>query len=134
MATHEYSVKTQGNTKISKHFRVREFACKDGTDSVMISSELVWTLEKIREHFNRPIIINSAYRTPNHNKAVGGSPSSRHLLGQAADIVVKDVPPSTVYAFCSSLLTTGGVGKYDTFTHVDVRKKKKSRWDYTKKK
>lgn len=133
MATHEYSVKTQGNTKISKHFRVREFACKDGTDSVMISSELVWTLEKIREHFNSPVIINSAYRTPNHNKAVGGSPSSRHLLGQAADIRVKDVPPSTVYAFCSSLLTTGGVGKYNTFTHVDVRKKK-SRWDYTKKK
>lgn len=123
MATHEYSVKTQGNTKISKHFRVLEFACKDGTDSVIISSELVWTLEKIREHFNRPVIINSAYRTPTHNKAVGGSPSSRHLLGQAADIVVKDVPPSTVYAFCSSLLTTGGVGKYDTFTHVDVRKK-----------
>ena len=38
MAIHEYSVKTQGNTKISEHFRVREFACKDGTDSVLIAS------------------------------------------------------------------------------------------------
>ena len=133
MSIHEYSLKKQGNANISKHFKVKEFACKDGNDSIMIASELVWTLEKIREHFNKPVIINSAYRTPTHNKAVGGSPSSRHLLGQAVDIRIKGVSPSTVYAFCSSLLNTGGVGKYDTFTHVDVRKVK-SRWDYTKKK
>lgn len=133
MAIREYSVKTQGNIKISKHFRVKEFACKDGTDSVMIEDSLVWTLEKIREHFNKPVIINSGYRTPDYNKRVGGSLCSQHILGKAADIHIDGVDPSIVYAFCDSLLTKGGVGKYKTFTHVDVRPRK-TRWDYTNKK
>ena len=43
-------------------------------------------LEPLRDHCQKPIIINSAYRTPAANKAAGGSPSSLHLEGLAADI------------------------------------------------
>lgn len=49
---------------------------------------LVYTLlEPIRELWGCPIHINSAYRSPEVNKAVGGSKNSQHVLGQAADIV-----------------------------------------------
>lgn len=45
-------------------------------------------LQRIREHLQRPVIVTSAYRGPEVNKAVGGVTSSDHTRGQAADIVV----------------------------------------------
>lgn len=110
------------------NFRVNEFACSDGSDPVFISPELVKVLQKIRNHFKVPVTINSAYRTPTKNKAVGGTAYSQHLYGTAADIVVKGVPPKTVAAYAETLLQgTGGIGIYNTFVHIDVRKTK-SRW------
>lgn len=44
------------------------------------------TLNFIREKFGRPIIVNSAYRTPEVNKKVGGAKRSLHMQGRAADI------------------------------------------------
>lgn len=81
-----YSVKRQDNVKLSSNFTVKEFACKDGSDSVLIDSSLIEVLQKIREHFGKPVIINSAYRTPEHNRRVGGSSGSYHVKGMAADI------------------------------------------------
>ena len=57
-----YSKAKDGGTALSAHFKVREFACHDGTDTVFISSELVGILEKIRVHFGKPVTINSGYR------------------------------------------------------------------------
>lgn len=123
-----YSKAKDGNKKITENFRVREFACSDGSDPIFISHTLVEVLQKIRDHFNAPVTINSAYRTPGKNKAVGGAAYSQHLYGTAADITVKGVKPSDVATYAESLLTNyGGVGRYATFTHVDVRAQK-SRW------
>lgn len=47
-------------------------------------------LDPLREAFGRPIIVTSGYRCPELNKAVGGSPTSAHLQGYAADLVPKD--------------------------------------------
>lgn len=47
-------------------------------------------LEPLRQHFNCPIIIGSGYRCPTLNKAVGGSPTSQHMTGEAADIHIPD--------------------------------------------
>lgn len=110
------------------NFKVNEFACSDGSDPVFISPELVKLLQQIRDHFKAPVSINSGYRTPTKNKAVGGAAYSQHLYGLAADITVKGVAPSEVYDYADSLLPyTGGIGLYKTFVHVDVRKTK-SRW------
>ncbi len=46
-------------------------------------------LQCIREHFGKPVHITSGYRTAAHNAAVGGSKSSQHLLGRAADFYVE---------------------------------------------
>ena len=129
-----YSRAKDGLTKISDHFKVREFACSDGSDAIFIAPALVDVLEKIRLHFNKPVHINSAYRTHTKNKAVGGATYSQHMYGTAADIVVGDKKtgiesPKTVSAYAETLLkNTGGIGIYSSFTHIDVRKVK-SRWN-----
>ena len=124
-----YSKAKDGNTALTKNFKVREFACSDGTDVIFISMDLVEVLQKIRDHFGKAVNINSAYRTPAKNKQVGGAAYSQHLYGMAADISIKGVAPKEVAAFAETLLPkTGGIGIYDSFAHVDVRAVK-SRWN-----
>jgi len=85
-------------------------------------------LQKIRDHFGKPVNINSGYRTPGKNKQVGGAAYSQHLYGTAADISIKGVSPGTVADYAETLLpNSGGIGIYGTFTHVDVRTAR-SRW------
>lgn len=123
-----YSKKQDGNTKVSANFRVREFACTDGSDPIFISPDLVDILQKIRSHFGKAVTITSAYRTPTKNKACGGTTYSQHLYGMAADIKVSGITPKKVAEYAESLLTgKGGIGIYDTFTHIDVRTTK-ARW------
>lgn len=107
---------------ISKYFKRREFACKCGCGQDTVDAELLKILEDVREHFGRPVIINSANRCPTHNKRVGGASKSVHLTGKAADIRVKDVAPDIVHAYLTSKYAGKyGIGKYNTFTHVDSR-------------
>lgn len=124
-----YSKKKDGNKKLSANFRVREFACSDGSDPIFIDTDLVKILQKIRNHFGKAVTITSAYRTPTHNKSVGGTTYSQHLYGRACDIKVKSVSPAKVAAYVEKLMPNkGGIGIYKTFTHVDVRAVK-SRWN-----
>ena len=125
-----YSVKRDGDGRVSKHFRVREFASKDGADKVLIDDDLVTLLENIREAAGgKAVTINSGYRSPAHNKAVGGVANSQHVKGTAADIVVEGTDPLTVGQIAEYLLgDRGGIGVYQTFTHVDTRANR-SRWD-----
>lgn len=48
-------------------------------------------LEPVREHFGRPVLVTSGYRAPTLNKAIGGSGTSQHCLGEAADFTVQGV-------------------------------------------
>lgn len=131
MAINAYSLAKDGTTYISKNFRVREFACKDGSDPIFIDDDLVDILQQIRDHFGKAVTITSAFRTANYNssKKVGGAKYSQHLYGKAADIKVSGVAASAVADYVETLMpNTGGIGRYSTFTHVDVRKVK-SRWN-----
>lgn len=128
MTIKAYSKKKDGNSELTRNFRVKEFACSDGSDPIFIDSDLVAVLQKIRDHFGKSVKITSAYRTPAKNKAVGGQAYSQHLYGRAADIKVKGIAPKTVAAYAETLLKNkGGIGTYATFTHVDVRAAK-ARW------
>lgn len=119
------------NTKISPHFESREFICGCGKSSCtvsFISEELLFLLEEIRLYFNEPISVSSGYRCISHNLAVGGSNNSYHKRGEAADITVRDVMPQQVQEFIEKRYPNEyGLGKYKTFTHIDVRKNK-ARW------
>ena len=135
MAIKQYSLKADSKKKLSPNFTVYEFRCRDGTDTILIDEALVVLLQCIREHFNKPVVITSGYRTAAHNAAVGGSKSSQHLLGRAADIQVEDTAVEDVAAYAESLLPGwGGVGRYPVksgrtkgWVHVDTRANK-SRW------
>ena len=130
MAIKQYSLKKDGAAQLSPAFRVREFRCRDGTDTILIDEGLVVLLQCIREHFGKPVTITSGYRTARHNAAVGGAAFSQHCYGRAADIRVKEVAVDTLADYAETLLPgTGGIGRYPAkgFVHVDVRKAK-SRW------
>ena len=124
-----YSVKKDGSTYLSKNFKVSEFKCNDGSDTVLISDKLVDLLQNIRNHFGAAVTINSAYRTESYNKKIGGATKSQHVNGTAADIVVKGATPLEVAQYVEHIMPdSGGIGVYQSFTHVDVRASR-SRWD-----
>ncbi len=121
-----YSRARDGEKMLSANFRVREFACKDGTDQILISDALVELLQAIRDHFDAPVIISSGYRTPAHDKRVGGPGSGYHTKGMAADIYISKIPPVKIAAFAQLQLgKRGGIecGAYSSggYVHVDVR-------------
>ena len=119
-----YSKAKDGNKKLSKNFKVKEFACNDGSDAVLVAPRLVMVLQSIRSRFGTAVTINSGYRTPQYNAKVGGVAHSQHCYGTAADIIVKGQKPEAVGAFARELMPDwGGVGIYSQqgFTHIDVR-------------
>lgn len=109
------------------YFTRAEFACKCGCGLDTIDYETVMGCHAIREHFGRPTRINSGCRCESYNAAIGGSPGSYHVKCRAADVEVEDVPASIVQEFVEQELDMGGVGCYESFTHIDSRHGK-SRW------
>ena len=134
MAVKTYSLRVDGTKSLSPHFKVREFKCKDGSDKILISTELVDMLEKLRAHIGEvypdaSISINSGYRTKEHNKKIGGSSTSKHIKGMAADIFVKwngKTVPAKEVCCAAQDIDFDGIGYISSdATHVDVRG---SRW------
>ena len=116
--------------KLSDNFYVSEFAChgKGCCGIVKVDEKLVSDLQKIRNHFGKPVTINSGYRCSTHNKNVGGVSNSYHTNGQAVDITVKDVAPAEVAKYAESIGILG-IGLYETdrdghFVHIDTRTSK----------
>ena len=110
--------------EIEEHFKLSEFQCKDKTEDLLISADLLNVLEKIRNHFDAPVIINSGYRTPSWNAKTNGAPNSYHCKGMAADIVIKGHSSREVAKYADSIMKQGGVIRYTHFVHVDVREEK----------
>ena len=117
---------------LSEHFSASEFRCPCGQcEELPVNPELIRALESLRNWLcESPIRITSGVRCAAHNAAVGGAPSSQHLYGNAADITVAGAPPERVANVAWSLPEFRGVGKGETFTHVDVRPGQKVRWVY----
>lgn len=112
---------------LSKHFSSHEFECQCGCGFDEIDEHLIEILEDLRQTFG-PVRINSGCRCPKHNTFVGGTKNSQHIKGTAADVVIKGTRPSEVYVYLADKYPNSyGLGRYNTFTHIDVRSRK-ARW------
>lgn len=129
--------KPMANKKqLTKNFHIDEFQSHDGAvmppevaDNIL---KLAVNLQVLRDFVNKTIKINSGYRSPAWNKAVGGVADSQHMKGTASDIVVSGMTPIQVAKTIESLIASGkmqqgGIGIYPTFTHYDIRGTK-ARW------
>lgn len=122
--------KRGSDEKLSTNFRASEFYCNGSgcCSSSKIDEKLVDILQNIRNHFGKPVYINSAYRCSTWNKKVGGASGSYHTYGMAADIRVEDTTPAEVAKYAESIGVLG-IGLYETaadgyFVHVDTRTSK----------
>ncbi len=116
---------------LSRNFSEWEFRCHCGCGEVLVDPRLVETLQVLRDRIGKPVTVISGYRCFFHNREVGGVPDSQHLLGRAADVVAKGVDPETVARIAETIpaFSNGGIGRYDDFTHLDVREDGPARWD-----
>lgn len=79
-----------------KHFTEKEFRCKccGSTGSPQAAANFRALVDEVldpaREKLGKPIRVNSGYRCPKHNLAVGGVKNSQHMAGEAADICCED--------------------------------------------
>lgn len=86
--------------QLSKHFHLREFtrsqtAARRGIDNMPVPAAIEALavlceslLEPVRRNFGQPVVVNSGYRAPLLNRAIGGARGSQHVLGEAADIEI----------------------------------------------
>jgi zinc D-Ala-D-Ala carboxypeptidase len=109
---------------ITPHFNISEFTCK-GSDCCgnvsPVSLELIFRLQDLRDHLNRPLIISSGFRCRPHNHNVGGSPTSLHMFGMAADILLPKGMQAAEFYTVANTFTFARCYFYYWGVHVDVR-------------
>lgn len=110
--------------QLSPHFNLREFVCPC-CGAVKVYPELVQKLESLRQRIGRPIVLNSGYRCPEHNRQVNGKEHSLHLAGKAADIAVHGLGLQQLLKEVEKE-NFGGIGVYPNFLHVDIGERR--RW------
>ncbi len=83
---------------------------------------VVKVADEARHRLGKPLRINSAYRSPAYNRAISGASRSIHVQGGALDL---SGSPATLHKILTEMrregLFRGGIGRYKTFVHVDVR-------------
>ena len=106
---------------ITDHFSRSEFRCKCGKcEEKEVSLYLVWALEKVRYAIGKPIIITSGIRCPAHNAAVGGATASKHMLGMAADIMVRGMHTCCLEAVIQAIAPELRTIIYTKHVHVNI--------------
>lgn len=120
-----YIMEADGNVQIAKYFKVKEFACKDGSPVVFIDDYLYTILDILRNKLGKPVIITSGYRTPAWNAKCGGAKYSYHMRGMAADIRVNGMTAKELAKELDKIVESScGIIVYNNWVHFDVRNKK----------
>lgn len=129
-----FSLREDGEKYVSEHSQVKEYACGDGSDVVLIHPKHPDAFEEARKLVG-PFRPNSAYRTVSYNASLkDASKFSMHCWGFAMDIPKGNSTPEDLYAHFDPIVgDQGGVGIYDWGIHVDFRGEK-ARWDSRTKK
>lgn len=82
-------------------------------------------LDPVREKLGRPIVVNSGFRCPVHNRAVGGATGSQHVKGEAADITLVQGSGCRVNDLAKAIVANGTWDQlilYPTFVHVSYKR------------
>lgn len=126
-----------GDTYISEHFQVWEFRSADGhkpdRETIENLKQLVANLEVLRTYVERPVNVNSGYRSKAHNATIKGAAlNSYHVKGMAVDIWVPGIKPERLAKIIENLIKVGmmdegGLSIYSNHVHYDIRGKK-ARW------
>ena len=111
-----------------KYFKMKEFECRDGCPMPASARENIEALveavlDPARERLGKPIYVNSGYRCPRHNAAVGGVPNSQHMRGEAADIRLAEIADNA--EIVSAVKENGKWDQmivYPTFVHVSWKR------------
>ena len=101
-------------------FSPREIACK-GTGELLVDDHALDKLQALRDALGKPLILTSAYRSPSHNKKVGGAKNSRHMQGDAFDVRMDNHDPHEFEAAARKIGFTGfGYYPKSGFMHIDT--------------
>ena len=119
--------------QLSEHFSLgeltaSEIAVRKDLDNMPNGIELdnlvrlAEKLEEVRKAIGKPIVVNSAFRSVEVNKAVGGVKSSQHCLGCAADIRVPGMTPDEVVRaiMASKIQYDQLIREFDSWTHISI--------------
>lgn len=119
---------------LSKNFDRREFACKGENccgHSAPVDPDLIAALQLLRDRIGRPLSVTSGFRCNRHNAVVGGADNSLHTLGMAADVIPpENLSPEQMAVIAEEIdrFKNGGIGIYQEWVHLDVRRTGKARW------
>ena len=103
-----------------KNFSPAEIACR-GTGQLKLHPEALDKLQALRDRLGKPLILRSAYRSPEHNRAVGGAKASKHMDGTAFDIAMSNHDPAAVEAAAREVGFLGfGYYPRSGFMHIDL--------------
>ena len=119
---------------LSEHFSRREFVCKGRVccgGAGPVDGRLVTALEAFRAKVGVPVHITSGFRCHTYNRSIGSRDTSQHPKGYAADIArIEGMSIEKMVEIAETIedFRRGGIGRYDTFLHVDVRHAGEARW------
>ena len=123
--------------QLTNNFSRQEFDCKDGTivpeKYIKNFQEVANNLQALRDYLEVAVsVTGSGYRSPKHNKKVGGAKFSQHLTASGADINAEGYEPKQLAEVIELLILKGkikqgGIGVYPNFVHYDIRGTK-ARW------
>lgn len=117
-----YIMDKDRNEQLGKHFKVKEFACKDGSQIVFVDDYLYTILDILRNKLGKPVIITSGYRTPEWNAKCEGAKYSYHMRGMAADIRVNGMSAKELANKLNEIVPNEcGIIVYKSWVHFDVR-------------
>ena len=102
------------------NFSPRELACK-GTGQLLVDETAINKLQQLRDALGKPLIVVSAYRSPEHNRRVGGATNSYHMKGVAFDISMANQDPME-FEIMAKEVGFRGIGYYPKqgFMHIDL--------------
>lgn len=122
--------------RLTEHFTLEEltlseYAVRNGLDntpSALVVSNLSQlaehTLEPLRRLVGKPIIVTSGYRSPTVNAGIGGSESSQHCLGQAADIFVPQLSVEDLFQLAvKNIPFDQAIQEFGQWVHLSYRER-----------